>query len=184
MAECPWLALWESCRRRRLRGTLAVTVYPLRLRFAQPPLPKGEAMNTGKGIFWRMSASLRGKGPRKPKGFSWSVQGSLRGNRNPLRLVFFLPLFLLEKQKKKWDCTCKFVEGYQPYARIKNMQNKAGTASDPSRPLPEKTACLANRCGQGQKLQRNRAAFWTPPGSAGRGIPVRSASAAPAKRGV
>ena len=72
---------------------LAVTVYPLRLRFAQPPLPKGEAMNTGKGIFWCMSASLRGKGPRKPKGFSWSVQGSLRGNRNPLRLVFFLSLF-------------------------------------------------------------------------------------------
>ena len=95
---------------------LAVTVYPLRLRFAQPPLPKGEAMNTGKGIFWRMSASLRGKGPRKPKGFSWSVQGSLRGNRNPLRLVFFLPLFLLEKQKKKWDRSRKFAEGFQPSA--------------------------------------------------------------------
>ena len=67
----------------------------------------------GKEIF-AQSIKFRGKGPRKPKGFSWSVQGSLRGNRNPLRLVFFLPLFLLEKQKKKWDSSRKFVGEHQP----------------------------------------------------------------------
>ena len=80
---------------------LAVTVYLLRLRFAQPPLPQGEAMNTGKGIFGACLPVFAGKAQENRRGFSWSVQGSLRGNRNPLRLVFFLPLFLLEKQKKK-----------------------------------------------------------------------------------
>ena len=68
----------------------------------------------GKAFFLRKSIKLRGKDPRKPKRFSWSVQGSLRGNRNPLRLVFFLPLFLLEKQKKKWDSSRKFVGEHQP----------------------------------------------------------------------
>ena len=70
-----------------------------------------------KGIFYAYLSNPRGKDPRKPKRFSWSVQGSLRGNRNPLRLVFFLPLFLLEKQKKKWVGSCKFAEEPQPYSR-------------------------------------------------------------------
>ena len=95
---------------------LAVTVYLLRLRVAQPPLPKGEAMNTGKGIFGACLPVFAGKAQENRRGFSWSVQGSLRGNRNPLRLVFFLPLFLLEKQKKKWDRSRKFAEGFQPSA--------------------------------------------------------------------
>ena len=38
----PWLSLWESCRRRRLRG-YCTPVSPLRPRCARPPLPKGEA---------------------------------------------------------------------------------------------------------------------------------------------
>ena len=38
----PWLSLWESCRRRRLRGH-CILVSPLRPRCARPPLPKGEA---------------------------------------------------------------------------------------------------------------------------------------------
>ena len=77
--------------------------------------PKGRGKwDMGRGNSWLISASLRGKDPRKSKRFSWSVQGSLRGNRNPLRLVFFLPLFLLEKQKKKWDRSRKFVGDYQP----------------------------------------------------------------------
>ena len=92
-------------------------ISPLRPRFARPPLPRGEAKGDArKGNPWRISISPRGKAPRKPKGFSWSVQGSLRGNRNPLRLVFFLPLFLLEKQKEKWDRTRKFAEEAQPSA--------------------------------------------------------------------
>ena len=79
--------------------------------------PKGRGKwDMGRGNSWLISASLRGKDPRKSKRFSWSVQGSLRGNRNPLRLVFFLPLFLLEKQKKKWDRSRKFAEGFQPSA--------------------------------------------------------------------
>ena len=41
-----WLSLWESCRRRRLRGFWG-SVYPLRPRFAQTPLPTGEARNAG-----------------------------------------------------------------------------------------------------------------------------------------
>ena len=53
-------------------------------------------------------SSYRGKDPRKPKRFSWSVQGGLGGNRNPPRLFFFCQRFLLEKQKKMLDRTCKF----------------------------------------------------------------------------
>ena len=37
---------------------LAVAVYPLRLRFAQPPLPKGEARNVRKEVFWRKTLAL------------------------------------------------------------------------------------------------------------------------------
>ena len=58
--------------------------------------------------------NYRGKDPRKPKRFSWSVQGSLRGNRNPLRLFFFCQRFLLEKQKKMLDRTCKFAAVHRP----------------------------------------------------------------------
>ena len=48
--------------------------------------------------------------PEKPKRFFWSVQGSSGGgNRNPPGLVFFLQLFLLEKQKKKLDGSRKFL---------------------------------------------------------------------------
>ena len=90
-----------------------------------------------KGLLRMQLYQIRaGKVQKNRSGFSGRFKG-FRGKFAIPRLVFFLPLFLLEKQKKKWDCTCKFVEGYQPYARIKNMQNKAGTASDPSRPLPE-----------------------------------------------
>ena len=55
---------------------------------------------------------FRGKSPEKPKRFFWSVQGGPEGNRNPSGLVFFLPLFLLEKQKKKWSCSCKFLRRF------------------------------------------------------------------------
>ena len=58
LEEALWLSLWESCRRRRLRGHLAVTVYPLRLRFAQPPLPRGEARDAGKTLGVRISAGF------------------------------------------------------------------------------------------------------------------------------
>ena len=57
LAEVPWLSLWESCRRRRRRGYLALPlgelsaeltervslVDPLRPRCARTPPPKGEA---------------------------------------------------------------------------------------------------------------------------------------------
>ena len=37
---------------------LAATVYPLRRRFAQTPLPKGEARNVRKEVFWRKTLAL------------------------------------------------------------------------------------------------------------------------------
>ena len=42
-------------------------------------------------------------------GFSGRLKGAPGGNRNPPGLVFFLQLFLLEKQKKKLDGSRKFL---------------------------------------------------------------------------
>ena len=46
--------------------------------------------------------------------FLGALRGFGGGIRNPPGLFFFLPLFLLEKQKKKWDSPRKSAEDFQP----------------------------------------------------------------------
>ena len=46
--------------------------------------------------------------------FLGALRGFGGGNSQSPGLFFFLPLFLLEKQKKKWDSPRKSAEDFQP----------------------------------------------------------------------
>ena len=62
--------------------------------------------------------------------------GALRGFRgeirNPPGLVFFLSLFLLEKQKKKWNRTRKFAEDHQLSAVFPHTPKRLSPEEDVS----------------------------------------------------
>ena len=77
-----WLSLWESCRRRRLKG-LGGSAYPPRLRFAQTPLPTGEARGRllasalrikrySRPVFWDESSFLL-RGATQIRKFPWNL---------------------------------------------------------------------------------------------------------------
>ena len=55
------------------------------------------------------SCRLVADSQKNRSGFSGRFKGASGGNRNPPGLVFFLQLFLLEKQKKKLDGSRKFL---------------------------------------------------------------------------
>ena len=68
----------------------------------------------GKGIFSVNLPVFVGKIQENRSGFLGRFKGVRGEIRNPPGLVFFLPLFLLEKQKKKWDSPRKSAEDFQP----------------------------------------------------------------------
>ena len=114
----PWLSLWESCRRRRLRGPcrhIQRVPSPSSLRSDTSPKGRGKEY-TGKEIFDAYLPVFAGKIQENRSGFLGRFKGVRGEIRNPPGLVFFLPLFLLEKQKEKWDRTRKFAEEAQPSA--------------------------------------------------------------------
>ena len=78
---------------------------PLR-RFAPAPLmPKGSL-----GLCVILSCyKYAGKVQKNRRGFSGRFKGAPGGNRNPPGLVFFCQRFLLEKQKKMLNSSCKFL---------------------------------------------------------------------------
>ena len=83
--------------------------------FAFLASPKGRGKECGKRKFVAHICQFAREKSRKTEAVFLGASRGLRGEiRNPPGLVFFLPLFLLEKQKKKWDRSRKSVEGLQP----------------------------------------------------------------------
>ena len=93
-----WLSLWESCRRRRLIGAWqSRPTSPLRLRFAQTPLPRErqERMRGGKEILGVYLSNFAGKIQENRSGFLGRFKGVRGGieipspNRKPAQRLRF-----------------------------------------------------------------------------------------------
>ena len=99
----------------------AGTVYPLRLRFAQPPLPKGEASGMqGKEILAHTCQSARERSKKTEAGFLVGSRGFGGKSKSP-RSPFLLPAFSFGEAKENagpQSQICRRVSAFCPFPHI------------------------------------------------------------------